>query len=60
MTGFTPSEIGLKDSFGATGGLSLIKCRLFRYGNHAVSKIEYHFVWVAKSRYKVLEGEIVV
>ena len=26
----------------------------YRYGSHTVYKIEYHFVWVTKYRYKVL------
>ena len=30
----------------------------YRYGSHTVYQIEYHFVWVAKYRYKVLSGEI--
>jgi REP element-mobilizing transposase RayT len=30
----------------------------YRYGSHTVFQIEYHFVWVTKYRYKVLEGEI--
>ena len=27
-----------------------------QYGSHTVYQIEYHFVWVTKYRYKVLEG----
>ena len=30
----------------------------YRYGSHTVYKIEYHFVWVTKYRYKVLVGDI--
>ncbi len=30
----------------------------YRYGSHTVFNIEYHFVWVTKYRYKVLNGEI--
>jgi len=30
----------------------------YRYGSHTIYKIEYHFVWVTKYRYKLLEGEI--
>ncbi len=30
----------------------------YRYGSHTVYKIEYHFVWVTKYRYKVLIGDI--
>ncbi len=30
----------------------------YRYGSHTKFKIEYHFVWVTKYRYKVLEGEV--
>ena len=30
----------------------------YRYGSHTVFNIEYHFVWVTKYRYKVLDGEI--
>ncbi|MDY6895309.1 MAG: transposase, partial [Thermotogota bacterium] len=29
-----------------------------RHGSHTKYKIEYHFVWVTKYRYKVLTGEI--
>ena len=30
----------------------------YRYGSHTKYKIEYHFVWVTKYRYKVLTGDI--
>ena len=30
----------------------------YRYGSHTVYNIEYHFVWVTKSRYKVLTGDV--
>lgn len=30
----------------------------YRYGSHTKFKLEYHFVWVTKYRYKVLEGEV--
>ena len=30
----------------------------YRYGSHTVYKIEYHFVWVTKYRYKVLHGDV--
>jgi len=30
----------------------------YRYGSHTVYKIEYHFVWVTKYRYKVLTGDV--
>jgi len=30
----------------------------YRYGSHTVFNIEYHFVWVTKYRYKVLQGEV--
>jgi len=29
-----------------------------RYGNHTISRLTAHIVWVTKYRYKVLEGEI--
>jgi putative transposase len=29
----------------------------YRYGSHMVFQIEYHFVWVTKYRYKVLNGD---
>ena len=30
----------------------------YRYGSHTVFDIEYHFVWVTKYRYKVLQGDV--
>ena len=30
----------------------------YRYGSHTVFQIEYHFVWVTKYRYKILNGEV--
>ena len=30
----------------------------YRYGSHTVYKIEYHFVFVTKYRYKVLKGDV--
>ncbi|WPL13137.1 IS200/IS605 family transposase [Thiorhodovibrio litoralis] len=30
----------------------------YRHGSHTVYKIEYHFVWVTKYRYKVLRGDV--
>lgn len=30
----------------------------YRYGSHTIYNIEYHFVWVTKYRYQVLEGEV--
>ena len=30
----------------------------YRYGSHTVYNIEYHFVWVTKYRYSVLNGDI--
>jgi len=30
----------------------------YRYGSHTVFQIEYHFAWVTKYRYKVLQGEL--
>ena len=30
----------------------------YRYGSHPVFKIEYHFVWVTKYRYKRLVGDV--
>lgn len=30
----------------------------YRQGSHAKFKIEYHFVWVTKYRYHVLQGDI--
>ena len=30
----------------------------YRHGSHTKYKIEYHFVWVTKYRYKVLTGDI--
>jgi len=30
----------------------------YRYGGHTVYQIEYHFVWVTKYRYKILQGEV--
>jgi putative transposase len=29
-----------------------------RYGGHMVFNIEYHFVWVTKYRYHVLQGNV--
>ena len=30
----------------------------YRYGSHTVYKIDYHFVFVTKYRYKVLVGDV--
>jgi len=30
----------------------------YRYGSHTVFNIEYHFVWVAKYRYKILTEDV--
>ena len=30
----------------------------YRHGSHTKFKIEYHFVWVTKYRYQVLQGDI--
>ena len=30
----------------------------YRYGSHTVFNIEYHFVWVTKYRYPVLQGDV--
>jgi putative transposase len=30
----------------------------YKKGNHTVYNIEYHFVWITKYRYKILEGKI--
>lgn len=30
----------------------------YRHGSHTKYKIEYHFVWVTKYRYQVLDGEV--
>ncbi len=30
----------------------------YRYGSHTVFKIQYHFVFVAKYRYKILTGDV--
>ncbi len=30
----------------------------YRYGSHTVFKIQYHFVFVTKYRYPVLEGDV--
>ena len=30
----------------------------YRYGSHTVYMIEYHYVWVTKYRYKVLQGDV--
>ena len=30
----------------------------YRYGSHTVYNIEYHFVWVTKYRYQVLQGDV--
>jgi len=30
----------------------------YRYGSHTVFKIEYHFVFVTKYRYQVLQGDV--
>ena len=30
----------------------------YRYGSHTIFKIEYHFVFVTKYRYKVLTGDV--
>ena len=30
----------------------------YRYGSHTTFKIEYHFVFVTKYRYKVLKGDV--
>ena len=32
----------------------------YRSGSHTKYKIEYHFVWVTKYRYQVLQGEVAV
>ena len=32
----------------------------YRTGPHTVYDIQYHFVWVTKYRYKILEGEVAV
>jgi putative transposase len=32
----------------------------YRYGSHTVYRIESHFVWVTKYRYKVLSGDVAV
>ena len=30
----------------------------YRYGSHTVFRIQYHFVFVTKYRYKVLKGDV--
>jgi REP element-mobilizing transposase RayT len=30
----------------------------YRYGSHTVYKIQYHFVFATKYRYKVLKGDV--
>jgi putative transposase len=30
----------------------------YRYGSHTVYNIEYHFVWVTKYRYQILQGDV--
>ena len=30
----------------------------YKYGSHTIYKIEYHFVFVTKYRYKVLKGDV--
>ena len=30
----------------------------YRYGGHTVYNIEYHFVWVTKYRYQILQGDV--
>ena len=30
----------------------------YRYGSHTVFKIHYHFVFVTKYRYQVLDGDV--
>lgn len=30
----------------------------YRYGSHTVYNIEYHFVWVTKYRYQILNGDV--
>jgi len=30
----------------------------YRYGNHTIYKIEYHFVFVTKYRYEMLKGDV--
>ena len=32
----------------------------YRYRSHTIYNIEYHFVWVTKYRYQVLQGDILV
>jgi putative transposase len=32
----------------------------YRYGSPTVYRMEYHFVWVTKYRYKVLSGDVAV
>jgi putative transposase len=32
----------------------------YRYGSYTVFKIQYHFVFVTKYRYKVLRGDIAI
>ncbi len=36
------------------------KMAQYRTGSHTVYDIKYHFVWITKYRYKVLQGNIAV
>ena len=30
----------------------------YRYGSHTIFEIEYHFVWMTKYSYHVLQGDV--
>ena len=32
----------------------------YRHGDHTKTSIQYHFVWVTKYRYKMLQGDVAV
>ena len=32
----------------------------YRTGSHTVYDIKYHFVWITKYRYKVLQGKVAI
>ncbi len=38
----------------------MVVCMGYRRGSHTKYKIEYHFVWVTKYRYQVLQGDLAV
>ena len=39
-------------------GWFMFVCMEYRRGSHTKYKIEYHFIWVTKYRYQVLQGDL--